>query len=70
MQLFHFQLPNFFLKLAHFKNEKCSLGETKINFCNFKGFILVKFKIRGDKSFEYEQGWKLIRSFVAGVFKI
>ena len=33
--LFHFQLPNFFLKFAYFKNQKNSLGETKIIFYNF-----------------------------------
>ena len=31
----------------------------------FKGFILAKCKIIGDKNFQYEQRWKVIPSFVA-----
>ena len=34
-KLFHFQLPNFLLKLEHCKNQKSSLGETKTIFHNF-----------------------------------
>ena len=34
-QLFHFQPPNFLLKFAYFKNQKCSLIETKNIFITF-----------------------------------
>ena len=34
-KLFHFQLPNFFIKLEYCKNQKSSLGETEGIFYNF-----------------------------------
>ena len=35
IKLFHFQVPNFLLKLAYFKTQKSSLGKTIKIFYNF-----------------------------------
>ena len=61
-----FSIPNFLLKFEYCNNQKSSLGKTKSILHNFlRALFWWNVKMIGDTSFEHNQRWKVILSFVA-----